>query len=258
MEELSLAGFAAAFTQGTTWFVVFVTLVSGIVRGFSGFGGALIFIPVVSAVLGPRIAVPTFYLADLGSATPYGLASVRKCNWGMVLPMLIGTWIAQPFGATLLETMNPDLLRWGMAGMVIAMLALLLTGWRFRGEPKTWLTFLVGVFAGGLGGATGISGPPVIAYWLGGRTDAVTTRANIMVYYAFSSLAIDVIYFLKGMFTLQIVFYALIVWPCYAAGLAIGARLFGKASDDMFRRVAYALVAVSAVISLPLFDGLVR
>jgi uncharacterized membrane protein YfcA len=258
MQDLSLAAFVDAFAQPLTWFVVATTLVSGIVRGFSGFGGALIFIPVVSAVLGPKIAVPTFYLSDLGSATPYGIASIRKCKWAMVLPMLLGTWMTQPFGAMLLETLNPNLLRWGMAAMVFAMLALLLTGWRFRGEPKTWLTFLVGLFAGGLGGATGISGPPVIAYWLGGRTDAVTTRANIMVYYAFSSMAIDVIYFLKGIFTWQIVFYALIVWPCYAAGLAIGARLFGKASEQTFRRVAYALVAVSAVISLPVFDGLIR
>lgn len=258
MQELNLAAFWDAFGHPVTWFVVATALGGGIVRGFSGFGGALIFIPLASAALGPKIAVPTFYLSDLGSATPYGLASVRKCNWAMVLPMLLGTWITQPLGATLLETMNPNLLRWGMAAMVFAMLALLLTGWRFRGEPKTWLTFLVGLFAGGLGGATGISGPPVIAYWLGGRTDAATTRANIMVYYAFSSTAIDVIYFFKGIFTWQIVFYALIVWPCYAGGLAIGARLFGKASDATFRRVAYALVAISAVISLPVFDGLIR
>ena len=258
MQDLSLAAFSEALTHGITWFVVATTLISGIVRGFSGFGGALIFIPVVSAALGPRIAVPTFYLSDLGSATPYGIASVRKCNWAMVLPMLLGTWIAQPFGAILLETLNPLALRWGMTAMVFAMLALLLTGWRFRGQPRTWLTFAVGIFAGGIGGATGISGPPVIAYWLGGRTDAALTRANIMVYYAFSSMAIDVIYFLKGIFTVQIVFYALMVWPCYAAGLAIGARLFGKASEQTFRRVAYALVAISAVISLPLFDGLIR
>jgi uncharacterized membrane protein YfcA len=246
------------FSQTTIWFIIATALISGIVRGFSGFGGALILIPVMSALVGPRVAVPTFYLSDLGSATPYGIASVRKCNWSMVLPMLLGTWIAQPVGALLLESLDPLLLRWGMDAMVIAMLALLLTGWRFRGQPKTWLTFLVGLFAGSMGGATGISGPPVIAYWLGGRTDAALTRANIMVYYAFSSMAIDVIFFVKGLFTWQIVIYAMSVWPCYTLGLALGARLFGMATEEAFRKIAYLLIAISAVISMPIFDQFVR
>jgi uncharacterized membrane protein YfcA len=256
--EFDPAALLALFAQPTTWVIIATTLISGIVRGFSGFGGALILIPIMSALVGPKVAVPTFYLSDLGSATPYGIASVRKCNWTMVLPMLLGTWIAQPFGALLLESMDPLILRWGMDLMVFAMLALLLTGWRFRGQPKTGLTFLVGLFAGGMGGATGISGPPVIAYWLGGRTEAALTRANIMVYYAFSSLAIDIIYFIKGVFTWQIVVYAIIVWPCYTLGLALGARLFGVASEETFRRFAYVLIAISAILSMPLFDQMIR
>ena len=246
------------FSQKTTAFIIATALISGIVRGFSGFGGALILIPVMSALAGPKVAVPTFYLSDLGSATPYGIASVRKCNWSMVLPMLLGTWIAQPMGALLLESLDPLMLRWGMDLMVFAMLGLLLTGWRFRGEPKTGLTFFVGLFAGSMGGATGISGPPVIAYWLGGRTEAALTRANIMVYYAFSSMAIDIIFFVKGLFTWQIIVYAIIVWPCYTLGLTIGARLFGMASEETFRRFAYALIAISAIISMPLLDQFVR
>ena len=258
MQEFGWGGFIELLTHPTSWMIAAVTLISGIVRGFSGFGGALILIPIMSAALGPRVAVPTFYLSDLGSATPYGLAQVRKCRWGAVTPMLLGTWIAQPFGATLLETMNPLAIRWGMDILVFGMLILLLSGWRFKGEPKAWLSFLVGAFAGGMGGATGISGPPVIAYWLGVRNDAAQTRADIMVYYALSSMAIDVIYLFKGIFTWQIVVYAAIVCPCYSIGLTLGARLFRGASEEGFRIVAYVLIAVSAVISMPVFDGWFR
>jgi len=48
--------------QPTTWFVAAVVLISGIVRGYSGFGGALIFIPLTASILGPRKAVAVFYL----------------------------------------------------------------------------------------------------------------------------------------------------------------------------------------------------
>ena len=258
MEGSHLSDLLGLLADSRSWLIAAVTLISGIVRGFSGFGGALILIPIASAVLGPRIAVPTFYLSDLGSATPYGLSHVRQARWSAIMPMLIGTWLAQPFGAILLERLDPNSIRWSMAGLVFAMLFLLLSGWRFRGEPKPWLSFLVGAFAGGMGGATGISGPPVIAYWLGVRTDAAQTRADIMVYYALSSMAIDVIYLVKGIFTWQIVIYAAIVWPCYSIGLTVGAKLFSKSSERAFRIVAYILIAVSAVISMPLFDDWVR
>ena len=258
MPDGVLSNLLGLLAQPTSWFIALVTLISGVVRGFSGFGGALILVPVASAVLGPRIAVPTFYLSDLGSATPYGVAKIFKCRWTAVTPMLIGTWLTQPLGALLLETLNPLMIRWTMDILVFAMLALLLSGWRFKGEPKPWISFVVGAFAGGMGGATGISAPPVIAYWLGGRGHPAQIRTDIMVYYAFSSLAIDVIYLVKGIFTWQIVGFAAIVWPCYTIGLTIGARLFTGSSDRTFRLVAYGLIATSAVISMPVFDGWVR
>jgi hypothetical protein len=37
-----------------------------------------------------------------------------------------------------------------------------------------------------------------------------------------------------------------------------GARWFSIASERSFRRVAYAIIAVSALISLPVFDRLLR
>ena len=45
-----------------------VALVAGLARGFSAFGAALIFMPLGSAILGPRLAAAVLLLAD-GIAT---------------------------------------------------------------------------------------------------------------------------------------------------------------------------------------------
>ena len=107
------AALAAAAADPLVWFVVGVALVSGVVRGFSGFGGALIFIPLASATLGPKIAVPMFYLFDLGSATPYGAMALPRCRWREVLPMILGYWVTLPVGAWLLSNIDPLAVRWG-------------------------------------------------------------------------------------------------------------------------------------------------
>jgi uncharacterized membrane protein YfcA len=43
------------------------------------------------------------------------------------------------------------------------------------------------------------------------------------------------------------------VGPAYGLGLYVGSRLFGRASEMVFRRLCYALIAVSVLSSLPVW-----
>jgi len=40
--------------------------------------------------------------------------------------------------------------------------------------------------------------------------------------------------------------------------MATGARFFKGSSDHLYRNVAYVIVALAALVSLPLFDSLLR
>ncbi len=244
--------------QPATWFVAAVVFVSGIVRGFSGFGGALIFIPLTASMLGPAKAVAVFFLFDLVSATPYGYTYIRKCRLREILPMLAGSTLTVPLGVWILANTDPILLRWAFAVVVGIMIAALATGWRYSGEPKPPVSFGLGLTAGVFSGATGMAGPIVIGYWLSSTAGAAVIRANIMVYYALSATAVDIVLFWKGLFTWDVVIYALIAWPLYSLGLALGARVFKSSSDAGYRTSAYILIAFAALISLPLFDRFVR
>ena len=41
-----------------------IAFIAALARGFSGFGGALIFVPLASAVFGPQVAAPILMLVD--------------------------------------------------------------------------------------------------------------------------------------------------------------------------------------------------
>jgi len=244
--------------QPATWFLSAVVLVSGITRGFSGFGGALIFIPMTAALLGPRKAVAVFYLFDLVSATPYGFSYLPKCQWREVAPMAIAAIAMLPAGAWILKNADPLTLRWTLAIVVGIMLAVLITGWRYKGRPTPVTSAGVGLVAGLMGGATGVTGPVVIAYWLSSTAAAAIIRANIMVFYAVASFSTDVVFFFSGLFTFDVAVYALISWPLYSIGLALGARFFKGTSDAHYRTAAYVLITFSLLASLPVFDRFLR
>ncbi|HVB88625.1 MAG TPA: sulfite exporter TauE/SafE family protein [Beijerinckiaceae bacterium] len=249
-----LDAFTASLFEPRSWLVVAIVLVAGLVRGFSGFGGAQIFIPLVSAVLGPKTAVPLFYLCDMFTSSPYGLRFIRECRWREIAPLVAGSLLMLPIGAWLLRSFNPLALRWAIDILVLAIVALLVSGWRYSRKPRPRTSFAVGIGAGFTGGATGLSGPLVIAYWLGSRADAFTARLNIMVFYSINSLYTDVIYFFEGLFTMQTVVRALLIGPAYAFGLWSGIQLFRRSSDRHYRRIAFTLIALAAVLGMPVFD----
>ena len=45
------------------------TLLAGLVRGFSGFGSAMVLVPSYSLVFGPAVAIPIMSLVDVAGTT---------------------------------------------------------------------------------------------------------------------------------------------------------------------------------------------
>lgn len=66
-----------------------ISLLAGLVRGFSGFGSALIYIPPISAVDGPPVAAPIFVTADIVTGLTFLAMTWRKAHWPDVVPMAV-------------------------------------------------------------------------------------------------------------------------------------------------------------------------
>ena len=72
---------------------------AGLVRGFSGFGAAMIFVPVASALYSPPLAVATMFLVDTLISLPLAIGAVRQAQWRPVLLIFAGAAATVPLGA---------------------------------------------------------------------------------------------------------------------------------------------------------------
>jgi uncharacterized membrane protein YfcA len=232
-----------------------VALLAGLARGFSGFGSALIFIPLASATLGPRLAAPLLMLVDNLTTFPLIPAAWRRADRGEVASLVAGALVGAPLGTWLLLHLDAETLRWGMCVLAIAMLALLASGWRYHGRPALPLSLAVGAASGLLSGAAQMGGPPVVAYWLGGAIPAARVRANIMLFFAASGVISAVTYLVSGLLTPAVLLLTVLVAPAYALGIWGGSHLFGLASEASFRRACFVLIALAAVLGLPVWEG---
>nr|WP_256476437.1 sulfite exporter TauE/SafE family protein [Siccirubricoccus soli] len=237
------------------WLLV-AALAGGLARGFSGFGAAMIFIPLASIGLGPRVAVPLMLAIEAVAIALLTPGAWKLADRRQVGVMALGSVLGTPLGAMALAAMDPQALRWGVAGLILAMLGLLASGWRFRGRPSDPVTVGVGVAGGVLGGIAMVSGPPVMAYLLGQTDNARRIRASFALYLAVASAIIAIAYVATGLLRASLLPPFLLGAPVYALGIWGGSRMFGLASDRTFRLACYAMIAMAAVLGLPVWDGM--
>jgi uncharacterized protein len=230
-----------------------LALIAGMARGFSGFGAALIFVPIAARLIGPQQASPVLLITDAIVAAPIIWKSWALARKRDVALMALGGFIGVPIGTYILKQGDTAFLRWLIAGLTAGMLALLLTGWRYHGRPHALLTSCVGTVSGLFSGIAQIGGPPVVAYWLGGDTKAAVMRASTFLYFGIGSVTTMASYGYSGLLTVPVFKISLLVLPCFAIGLWIGNRLFGFASETFFRRACLALIGGSLLVSLPVW-----
>jgi uncharacterized membrane protein YfcA len=231
-----------------------IALVASISRGFSGFGAALIFMPLAATVVAPRTAAALLLVIDFICAAPLVPGAWQLADRKNVGIMASGALVGVPLGAWLLTKLDPIVTRWIIGCVVLTLLALLISGWRYRGDPHPVITSGVGGIAGLFSGLAQTGGPPIVAYWLGQPIAGPVARANIVLYFSVSSIISAASYLANGLLTSDIAGLCLIIGPIYGFGLFLGARMFGVASETIFRRVCYSLIAIAGVIGLPLLD----
>lgn len=231
-----------------------VAFLGGLSRGFSGFGAALIFIPLASAAVGPRLAAPILLMVDAVGALPMLPWAWRHAERRAVFTMSLGAAFAIPLGALALTGLDPVALRWGISFTILLLLALLVSGWRYSGRPHWAATVAVGGVSGFLSGAAQIGGPPAVAFWMGrAAASAADLRANIVLFFACGTVYSAITFSVAGLFNTRAALLALTTAPAYLAGTMLGMRMFTLASQAVFRRVCYVLIAAAATIGLPVF-----
>ncbi|WP_312858615.1 sulfite exporter TauE/SafE family protein [Rhizobium sp. G21] len=96
--------------------------VAGLARGFSGFGAALIFVPLASAVVGPRMAGPILLVIDIVASFPLIPDAFGKADKQAVGLMSMGAVVAVPLGVLALMHFDPLATRWGISLTAIGFL----------------------------------------------------------------------------------------------------------------------------------------
>jgi len=243
---------SALQTDGLIW-ICLAALLASTVRGFAGFGTAMIYLPVVGQFLDPVSAILTLVVMDLFGPLPAVPRAIREADWPDLKRLIAAAAVTTVLGVWLLSRFDADMFRYVVSIATLFSLAFLVLGLRYSGRLTPAKVYGVGAGGGLLGGAAGLAGPPVILFYMASSHAPSTIRATIMLFL----LGFDVIIFavmgLQGLLVTQAIILGLILVPCVALGTVIGTALFDPARETLYRRVAYIIIGISAVRGLPIW-----
>src|SRR5262245_38197252 len=99
-------------SPGALAFLLGSVFVAAVARGFSGFGAALIFLPLASTVTDPKIASPLLLITDAVLAVGFIPNAYRNADKREVGTMGLGAVIGTPLGTYALVRTDPLVIRW--------------------------------------------------------------------------------------------------------------------------------------------------
>ncbi len=223
---------------------------AGIVRGFSGFGGAMVLVPILAATHGPQTAVPVLVLTDFVLTLPLAWVARRRCAWREILPLTSGYALALPLGIAVLLVADPTLLTRATGLLVLAMAAAMALGLRREAGASRRAAAGVGLASGFLAGSTGVGGPPIVLFWLGGRDTAPQVRANLIVFFTVVGALSLTLLTVSGLNNHETLTLTAVIMPVYGLGLLAGARGFTGLPERVYRPAALALIATAGLTAL--------
>jgi len=235
---------------GISWPVIAVlaaaAFAGSIVFGLTGFGAALITIPLATHFVPLPFALALYALMDLGNAFRIGFENPRnavRAEWVRLVPMIV---VGTALGVTLLVNLPR---RWGMLALgafvlAYAVYALLRPEARATvGRGWAW----VAGFTGGLTSTLfGAGGPPYAIYLSQRGLSKAQFRATLG-FATLTSISLRVIAFLlSGILLDWGVWLALLaVLPAAWIGLSLARRLFSRISRETLLRAVSAVLVLS-------------
>jgi uncharacterized membrane protein YfcA len=222
-----------------------IAFVGALIFGMTGFGAALVTIPLATHLVPLPFALALFAISDIACALAVGLENPKNAvpsEWKRLVPMII---VGTGLGVTVLVNLprREAMLLLGLFVLAFALYSLVRRD-SARRISANW-AWLAG-FAGGITSTVFGAGGPPYAIYLSQRGLSKEQFRATMGLAALTSISLRLVAFLLTGLLLdpQVWLYALVVVPAAVAGVLVARKVYMRISRDaLLRAVAVMLLA---------------
>jgi len=223
---------------------------SGVVQGLTGFGSALVAIPLLSLIMDVKQAIPLAILSGLVITTTLVFTLRHLVDWRKILPLVIGSIPGVLLGATVLKQADPVVISRFLGILLIVVSSLHLF---FRPRPvkpsRLW-GLIAGFFSGAINATVGAGGPPAIIYATLQRWSKDEIRATLTGFFVCNGYVTALVHAGHGIIDGMVLRLFLFSFVCVLLGTLSGSLLSRIIERTAYLRIVYLLLMVLGGILL--------
>ena len=234
------------------FYVLSVLFVATVIRSALGFGEALISVPLLAMRLPLKTAAPLAVMVSITIAALIIVQDWRKVHVRSAGWLLVPTVFGIPLGLWLLTSAHQEAVKFLLAVFIICFASYSLATTRLpelKHDSRPWL-LSCGFFAGVLGGAYGMNGPPLAVYGAMRRWSPQHFRATLQGYFLPASLLGLAGYFWKGLWNRELAHYYLLSLPVTIPAIWLGRFANHRLPAGSFRKYVFGgLIVIGLVLA---------
>lgn len=227
-----------------------IVLGAGAVRGLTGFGFAILAVPLMGLVIPPTQAVLLAIVLQM-LIGPFGVSkAIGHIDTRIVAGVAAGAMVGTPLGLLILSGTSPDVARLLIAAIAVGCFGIFLV--KRAPLPSRALSHVAatGVAAGLLNGFAAMPGPPVILYFVRSGVTPMAARGSMILVFFAAATAGTMTAWLRGLLDGPLVLLAAAVFPLMLLGNHVGSRFFGVIPERLWRTAVVILLIASALGAL--------
>jgi uncharacterized membrane protein YfcA len=232
------------------WFVIPIIIFAGIVRGYSGFGFAVIAVVGMNLFLEPKQSVAIVLSLDVICSMNIWKQAIKQADFAVLKKLIIGSVLGIPIGYCFLLFIPADILKLLICFAIIGLAALLFSSYRPFNANKTSTKIGFGI-ASGAGTASASIGGPMIVYYMLSSNLATSAQRATMILFFIASEGLTMLSLIAGGVTDSTLPKAVLILiiPTLLA-VKYGQYLFNKKPPESLKSFALPIMVIVALLGI--------
>jgi uncharacterized protein len=237
MSGLELAGIALAMA------------VAAFVQSISGFGLALLSVPLMSLFADVRLSVVVVNLIGLVTTSAQAWKERQYANARLAVRVTIAAVLGMPFGLLAFLFLSETYLKIGLGIVVLVVTFLLMRGFALRSNSRL-ADWLLGGTSGALSTSVGTNGPPLVFLFQARQMKQEEFRATISRIFIFSNVVTVSIFAVAGKITRESLIATVVALPVLVIAIFAGFWTRRFVNQQRFRILVLTLLVISGVSTI--------
>ncbi len=228
--------------------IIAILFLATLIRSMLGFGEALVAVPLLALLMPINEAAPVAVLVSITIALLIVALDWRHVHLRSAGSLLISTLFGIPIGLWML-TAIPEAIVKAILAFVLASFSIFALKRKNAHLEDDRLAWVFGFFAGILGGAYGMNGPPLAIFGALRRWEPSKFRATLQAYFLPASIAGMAGYALSGLWTAPVNAIYFQSLPAVVIATLAGRALGSRIPRERFSTYVYSgLIMIATVL----------